>query len=162
MGMSGHCPGCGMGKHHSCPIARCSIEQGGIEYCFECGQFPCAKYDGVDACDSFITHRKQLKDIRKAQEIGLDAYNLEQTEKIKILNFLLAHYNAGRQRTFFALAVNLLDLDDVRAVTQQLHSDPDIAVLSLKQKADRAKKLFEEQAGRQNIELKIRKKPAKQ
>ena len=159
MGLGGHCPGCGMGKHHSCPIARCSLERGGVQYCFECERFPCKKYDGIDAYDSFITHKNQLSDIQKAQQIGIDAYNAEQAEKIKILNFLLGSYNAGRQKAFFALAVNLLKLEDLRAVMGALESGGDMADWNLKQKAERARRLLEERASKQNIVLKLRKKP---
>ncbi len=35
MKLGGHCGGCGNGNQ-SCKIARCSLEHGGVEYCFQC------------------------------------------------------------------------------------------------------------------------------
>ena len=61
MQLSGHCGGCGFGSQ-SCPIARCSLEQGKIEYCYECEKYPCDRYLHIDEYDSFITHRRQPPD----------------------------------------------------------------------------------------------------
>lgn len=49
-----------------------------------------------------------------ARKIGVCAYNREQAEKVQILNQLLEHYNDGRRKTFFCLAVNLLELSELR------------------------------------------------
>ncbi len=38
MHLSGHCGGCGFGNQ-SCPIARCSLEHGRPEYCFQCPEY---------------------------------------------------------------------------------------------------------------------------
>lgn len=35
MRLGGHCGGCGNGNQ-SCRIARCSLEHGKVEYCFQC------------------------------------------------------------------------------------------------------------------------------
>ena len=43
MSLAGHCSGCGV-DNQSCKIARCSIEHEKIEYCFQCGSFPCSNY----------------------------------------------------------------------------------------------------------------------
>lgn len=61
MKLDGYCPGCGgtaRGKSN-CSLARCNLEHGGYEYCFECGEYPCKKYDGATESDSFITHLHQ-------------------------------------------------------------------------------------------------------
>ena len=55
MNLTGHCSGCGV-DNQSCKIAKCSIEHGKIEYCFQCTSFPCDKYAHIDDFDSFITH----------------------------------------------------------------------------------------------------------
>ena len=49
-----HCGGCGNGNR-SCKIAKCSLEHGKIGYCYECENYPCAKYQNIDKYDSFIT-----------------------------------------------------------------------------------------------------------
>lgn len=159
MRLSGHCPGCGGGVHHSCAIAKCSIKHDGIEYCYECDEFPCVKYKGADEYDSFITHRNQLKDIQKAITIGIKAYTQEQIEKEKILICLLENYNAGRHKTFFCIAVNLLDIQDIRKIMSQLTSNLETENMSLKDKASYAVAQFQSIADEQGIVLKLKKKP---
>ena len=116
-----YCPGCGGGEgNQACAIARCSLQHGGIEYCFMCADYPCEKYDGIDEYDSFICHRNQLKDNERAKEIGLERYKSELEEKAEILNYLLSNCNSGRQKTLFCIAVNLLELQDIKAVLEQI------------------------------------------
>ena len=78
-----YCGGCGNGNQ-SCGIARCSLEQGKIEYCYECEKYPCDRYLHIDEYDSFITHRRQKLDLERARNIGIEAYNLEQEEKARM------------------------------------------------------------------------------
>ena len=47
-----HCGGCGNGNQ-SCGIAKCSLEHGKIEYCYECESYPCEKYRYIDKYDSY-------------------------------------------------------------------------------------------------------------
>lgn len=152
-----YCGGCGNGNQ-SCAIARCSLEQGKIEYCCECRQYPCDKYDGCEEFDSFITHRRQLADLERAKEIGIDAYNREQTEKKQILNYLLENYNDGRKKTFFCVAVNLLALAELREAMAQLSA---VDELPIKEKSRYAAAVFQKIADRRNMELKLRKKNQK-
>ena len=70
MNLTGHCSGCGV-DNQSCKIAKCSIEHGKIEYCFQCTSFPCDKYAHIDDFDSFITHHNQMNDMEKASQIGI-------------------------------------------------------------------------------------------
>ena len=65
-----YCGGCGHGNQ-SCVIAKCSLKHGEIEYCFECENYPCEKYQCIDEYDSFITHKRQKTDLDKAQRIGV-------------------------------------------------------------------------------------------
>lgn len=84
-----------------------------MEYCYECGQYPCEKYEHIDEYDSFIMHRGQKADLEKARSMGIEQYNLEQQEKIKIFSWLLYNYNDGRRKNFFCVAANLLELSEI-------------------------------------------------
>ncbi len=152
--LSGYCGGCGNGNQ-PCAIARCSLEHGKIEYCCACGQYPCEKYDGCQEFDSFITHRRQMADLERAGEIGIDAYNQEQMEKRKILDHLLADYNDGRRKAFFCTAVNLLELPELREAMEQLRAAGELPV---REKGKYAADVIQKIAGRRNAELKLRKK----
>lgn len=103
-----YCPGCGGGDgNQGCKIARCGMERGNMDYCFRCSEYPCQKYEHIDENDSFITHRNQKADLEKAKNIGIDAYNNEQKEKMQILDYLLMNFNDGRKKTLFCQTVNL-------------------------------------------------------
>ncbi len=159
MRLGNYCPGCGLGEgNQGCAVARCSLSHHKPEYCFQCGEFPCGKYEGVDAFDSFITHKNQMSDIEKFKEIGMDAYNDEQSGKSEILKLLLSEYNDGRKKTFFCVAVNLLELKDIKEIMGQLSVIEGKERLSVKERAAYAEKLFKETASKQNVELKLRKK----
>lgn len=154
MRLSGHCGGCGY-ENQSCPIARCSLEQGKIEYCFACSHYPCEKYQSAEEYDSFITHRRQTQDLEKAQRIGMDAYNREQQAKAEFLRYLLENFNDGRRKTLFCVAVNLLDWEELQEAAVCLREKES---LSLKEKALFAAQTLGGIADRRGVELKLRKK----
>jgi len=145
------CPGCaGEGfseAHPSCGILSCCHRRE-FEFCFECGEFPCKKHDSWGDADSFITHRNCLADMEKAKQIGIEAYIAEQNEKIDILSRLLKKFNDGRRKSFFCLAVNLLELQDIKSVMLRITdaTEPKAVV-----------HLFEEAAAQKGITLKLRK-----
>ena len=154
MRLGGHCPGCGCGNR-PCKVARCAMERG-VEYCFECPDYPCEIYDRADEYDSFITHLNQKVDMAKAQEIGIAAYTAEQARKVELLETLLAEYNSGREKTLFSLAVNLLEVDEVEGVLAEAGGLP--ADMPLKEKAKHVSGRLREIAAKKGIELKLRKK----
>ncbi len=161
MHLDNYCPGCGGGPgNQPCAIARCSQQHGGIEYCFLCDKYPCEKYDGIDAFDSFITHRNQLKDFEKVKKIGLECYQSELEEKMKILKFLLENYNDGRRKSFFCIAVNLLELQDLKNVVNEIEerTKPDSPI---KENAALAAEVFQAMAAERGIVLKLNKKTKK-
>lgn len=70
--MENPCPGCGGGEgNQSCAIARCSLEHGGPAHCSQCGEFPCARYEGLTGYDSFLSHRNMLRDLKRAGRDGI-------------------------------------------------------------------------------------------
>lgn len=156
--LGGHCGGCGNGNQ-SCKIARCGMEQPEkVEYCYQCGKFPCEKYEGADKFDIFITSRNRMSDLRRAKELGPAAYRREQEERRDILDRLLAQYNDGRRKTLYCLGANLLPLKRLRDILERLETDPDLTGASQKEKAGFAAALFQSAAEECKIELKLRKK----
>ena len=162
MKLDDYCPGCGGGAgNQGCSIARCSLTRGGLEYCFQCEEYPCEKYKGIETFDSFITHRNQLKNMEKAQRTGIEQYNLELEEKAGILRSLLANYNDGRRKTFFCIAVNLLELQELKDVMHKISIKTSSGNLSIKEKAAIVTGLFQTVAESRSIVLKLNKKPSK-
>lgn len=161
MKLGAYCPGCGGGEgNQGCKIARCSMQQENVSYCFQCANYPCEKYEGITEYDSFITHRHQLSDMARIQEIGVEQYHKELNEKYKILMDLLENYNDGRKKNFFCIAVNLLSIKDIRLVMEELEAKTQPTDMTLKEKAAIGAKLFQAMADKRNIELKLIKKLA--
>lgn len=162
MHLGGYCPGCGGGPgNQACAIARCSQAHGGVTYCTQCAAYPCARYTQPDPYDTLITTLHRRRDLEKAAAHGMVAYNAEQREKIGMLHTLLEQYNDGRRKTLYSIAVNLLDLSDLRAVLHTLaQADADTA-RPIRERAAHAAALLQDAAAARGLTLKLRKKPGK-
>lgn len=152
-----HCGGCGNGNQ-SCKIARCSLDHGKIEYCYECENYICERYNGIDEFDSFITHKNQIADLEKAKIMGIKQYNNEQLEKIEILNTLLNQYNDGRKKTFYCVAVNILNLSELRELMSQISQEKTFEILNEIEKCNYVYELFQSKSKELNIDFKLRRK----
>ena len=162
MHLGGYCPGCGGGAgNQSCAIAKCSLEHGGVPFCWECPEYPCPHYDGFDDGDSFVPHRNRQQDIDMARALGLETYLAQLEEKRAILDVLLAGYNDSRRKTLFHTAVYLLPLEELRTIIASLNSRPELKGLSIKERALAAVELLQDAADRRDISLKLNKKPKK-
>ncbi len=158
MNLGGYCPGCGGGAgNQSCAIAKCSIAHGGIQFCWECAEYPCLRYENFDEWDSFISHHCRKRDIARVQTLGLVAYQLDLEEKRTILEELLIHYNDGRSKTFFATAVCLLPLEDLRSVMESLCSQVDTSEQFSKERTQMAMESLQTMAEKHHICLKLKK-----
>lgn len=161
MHLGGYCPGCGGGAgNQSCAIAKCSLEHGDVQFCWECQEYPCPRYEGFDDGDSFVPHRNRQQDIAQARELGLEAHLARLEEKRAILDELLAHYNDGRRKTLFNTAVYLLPLEDLRSAMASLDR-LELGEQAAKERAFAAVGLLQEAADRRGIRLKLNKKPKK-
>ncbi len=88
----------------------------------------------------------------------MEAYRAEQIEKIGILKYLLVHYNDGRRKSFFCVAVNLMELDDLKRVLLEIEEEIKAGDLTLKEKAAVAATRFQAMADDRNLVLKLIKK----
>ena len=95
---------------------------------------------------------------RSQIRFGIEAYNVEQTEKAKILDILLSGFNDGRKKTLFCAAVNLLELQELQTVLREIDRKPDMETLTLKEKSAFVAGLLQDTAATKNIDLKLRKK----
>ena len=162
MRLGGYCPGCGGGAgNQSCALARCSLEHGGIQFCWECPEYPCSRYEGFDDGDSFVPHRNRTQDIDSAREMGLEVYLDQLEKKLTILEALLECYNDGRRKTLFTPAVYLLPMEDLRTVMVTLISQPERTEQPVKERALAAVGLLQEAANHRGVSLKLNKKSKK-
>ncbi len=156
MQIRGECSGCFNGStcYQTCPIAPCSVRHGNVDYCFQCSEYPCMKYDGIDRHDSLISHRNQKKDMAKAKEIGIEAYLAEQRAKKEILTRFLEDYDDGSRDVFFCLAVNMMEVTDLQAILSTVDSQSN--TLSIGEKAETLERLLRECAAGKHIPLELR------
>ena len=152
------CPGCGgidfAQKHPSCGALSC-CRRHEVAYCGLCGEYPCKKYEGADIYDSFITHQNQCSNFDKIKKIGFKAYQVELDQKVVLLSELLKNYDDGRRKSYYCLAVNLLEPEDIKSVLIQLTTDSQAG--TLQEKAAAAVGLFEAIAQKRGVILKLRK-----
>ena len=157
MKLEGRCPGCGGGPgNQACAMARCSLEHGGVTYCIQCAEYPCARYDGFDEADSFISHLRRAKDLEKLRRIGPAAYAAEQREKQALLLSLLEWHQEGRRKTLYRQAVNLLNLTDLRSILVEL--DESREILSRGERAALAEERLQAAADRAGVSLRLRRR----
>jgi len=155
------CPGCGGMdfelKHPACGVIGCSQKHGGIEYCYQCREYPCPRFRDIGQRDSFISYRKVLSDFCKAETEGMESIQKELEEKMTILQELLSEYNDGRRKSFFCNAVNLLSIEELRSVMEALRSMSSDSAGDVKAKARQASEHLEAKAAQKGMDLKLRK-----
>lgn len=94
--------------------------------------------------------------MEKAGRIGIEEYSREQEEKVKALDYLMANFNDGRRKSFFCLAINLLDLCDIRQALDLIDSYRTMPAMTAREKALHAVGVLQELAQRKGIVLKLR------
>ncbi len=151
----GSCGGCSADSPCAltCTIAPCSVEHGNVEYCSLCEKYPCEKYEGFDQHDSMVLHRNIKRDVEKAKRIGIEAYRKEQREKKKLLDRLLKSYDDGQSDVFFCLAVNMLEIADLKDVLER--GEKNAGDMSQPEKADFIKRQLHACAEKRNIVLEL-------
>jgi hypothetical protein len=134
-------------------MVPCSVKHGGLQYCFECPEYPCRHYEGFDSYDTLVLHRNQRKDMQKAKEMGIDAYLEEQREKKRILERLLEDYNDGKQDVFYCRVVNMLELEALKEIMED--ADKRAQSLNAREKVELMKTLMYKCAEERGCQLEL-------
>ncbi|PKM61907.1 MAG: hypothetical protein CVU97_06600, partial [Firmicutes bacterium HGW-Firmicutes-21] len=90
-------------------------------------------------------------------DIGIDRYKKELDEKVEFLEHLISHYNDGKRKSFYCIAVNLLELSDLKEINEYIQENISEKPLSQKEKIQMIESLFMEKAKDKNIDLQLRK-----
>ncbi len=128
------CPGCGGAdfsqKHPACAVITCNKKHDNVQFCFECGSYPCPKYQSTSAHDSFISYTHVLQNFNLASQ-DLAQYLSVLKRKQDCLTILLQEFNDGRSKGLYCLAIDLLPaaiLDELQEYIEdlrcQVHPDP--------------------------------------
>lgn len=156
--MKNGCPGCGGGNgHQGCAVIRCSLQHGGVEYCFQCPDYPCQTLQEATCFDSFLSHAHMIHDLDKANTLGLKAYHAVLEEKAAMLRVLLSQYNDGRRKSFFCSAINALDLADLNELMIVLRDSTEENA-PIKEKSAQAVHFLQSLADKRQISLKLKKR----
>ena len=105
-----------------------------------------------------LSHTSGKVRFAKSGSVGIEQYNLEQKEKIQILSRLLSNYNDGRRKNFFCVAVNLLELSELKEAMNQIQSNDKLPLLPIKEQCSYVAEILQRIADRRNIKLKLMKK----
>ncbi len=159
------CPGCCgpdfFNKHPSCSIITCCVKTNNFETCAECDEFPCSKIDKWDKCDSFISHRVSLSNLRLIKQNGLNLFIEQQEKRIKMLEKMLENFNEGRSKSFYCSATALLPISDLKYALEESENKINkekIDSKNLKAKSKILKGILNNIAEGQQVELKLRRK----
>ena len=90
--------------------------------------------------------------------IGTERYHSELKEKMQILRYLLDNFNDGRRKSFFCMAVNLIEIEDLKSAVKEIEEEVSRKELTVKEKAVISVEILKSAAARKNIVLKLRKK----
>ena len=155
------CCGCGGHdfhfKHPACAVITCNRKNDKVEYCFQCSLFPCKRYRSPSSRDSFISYYNVIADLEKASKYGVEQYIIELNEKVNILEFLINNYDDGRRKNFYCIAVNLLELQDLRDIITEIKQCTNGKNIDFKENIKKIIQLFETTASKKNIIIKLRK-----
>jgi hypothetical protein len=74
---------------------------------------------------------------------------------MNILNILLQNYNDGRQKDFFCIAVNLLEINDIKSILEQIEHETKTKDITIKEKSIIVINLFNKMAEKRGIKLEL-------
>ncbi len=151
------CPGCGGIKfseqHPSCAVATCNRKHDGVEYCFQCGKYPCAKYEQESTCDSFISYRSVKENFREAKN-DLVKFQKSLARRCGILQTLLSNFNDGKSKGIYCLIANDMPIEDLERILDLAEKLP--KEMDSKEKVKLIKKEIEKIEIKLGVEYKLR------
>lgn len=152
------CPGCGgegfSEKHPTCAVATCNKKHDNVEFCFQCGEYPCKKYREQGTCDSFISYKRVGENFAEARN-DLEKYKKDLVRRHEILETFLERYNEGRSKGLYCLVANDMPLKELELLAAELAKMPE--VLDVREKARLARLRIAEIASNLGLEFKLRK-----
>jgi hypothetical protein len=157
------CPGCGGENfellHPACGYLGCCAKKKGLEVCALCADFPCGRFDKeTGEVDSFVTHRRVMTNQRFIRDKGLDEFLSVQSERIILLQKMLADWDDGRCRSFYCLAAALLPSTELHIALGAAEKEAEgIDIADMKARAKVLKEILNKVAEKENVLLKLRK-----
>ncbi len=118
-----------------CGFITCAVKRRGIESCCECGERgSCERWARHRAAgrehDSFVSYAALEDNIALIEAEGIAAFDAHQQVREGLLREMLDGFDEGRSKTYYSVAVTLLDVDEVRSAlgTARSAAGPDAGV----------------------------------
>ena len=95
------------------------------------------------------------------KEQGIDEFVKQQKRRIELLEITLKHFDEGRSKSFYCIAITLLSIKDIETAldkTKQEIKAEDIGTDDFKTRAKILKGFLKDFASGEGIELKLRKR----
>lgn len=154
------CPGCGgpgfPEKHPSCAVMGCSIKHGSIDYCCDCSDYPCKKYEKPSEKDSFASYCKVIENFKESKK-DRQKYLRELEGKYAFLQKLLKEYNDGRLKNFYCIVVNNMGYEDLSKLMETIQNNNELNDFYDKEKAKQAAKIIKKRAEELGVICELRK-----
>lgn len=143
-----------------CLFITCAIKSKGVEFCWDCGvNEPCERWrrhrETGKEHDSFKTYQKLEHDIKFIKTQGVKAYDEQQRVRESLLLRLLNEFNEGRSKSYYCIAVTLMDINDL--MDSLAEATIKSGSLNIKDKAKVMHSLFDAIALKKGYHLGLRK-----
>jgi PP-loop superfamily ATP-utilizing enzyme len=143
-----------------CPFITCAVKKKGIEFCWECTENKtCEKWkkhrEAGNKIDSFKCYQKLEEDISFIQKKGIGEFEKIQKQREHLLKEMLRDFNEGRSKSYYCIAVTVLDVEEIREVLTRAKKESD--GLDAKGKSKVLHSILDELAGKKGYCLKLRK-----
>ncbi len=142
-----------------CPFITCAIKKKGAEFCWDCREhMTCKRWskhrEFGKKHDTFKCYQKLEHDIAAIQKIGVVDFARVQTIREQLLKEMLKEFNEGRSKSYYCIAVTVLEVDDIRE--SLLKAQNSSQGLEIKEKSKILHSLLDEIAFKRSYCLKLR------
>jgi len=143
-----------------CSFITCAVKKKGIEFCINCSESKnCEKWkkhrEYGKKVDSFISYQKLEDNIKFIYDNGVEQFEKEQILKEKLLKEMLWDYNEGRSKSYYCIAVTLLEIEEIKEALTQAKKDS--LGLIIKEKSRILHLILDEIAEQKKVHFKLRK-----
>jgi PP-loop superfamily ATP-utilizing enzyme len=143
-----------------CPFITCAVKKKGIEFCWDCEEKnTCDKWrkhrESGKKIDSFKCYQKLEEDISFIQKSGISEFKKIQKRREHLLREMLKDFNEGRSKSYYCIAVTVLEIEELRDVLTRTKKESD--GLDVKGKSKVLHSILNDLAGKEGYCLKLRK-----
>jgi hypothetical protein len=143
-----------------CPFITCAIKRKGVEFCWDCAENEtCERWrkrrQDAKEHDSFKCYQTLEDDIEYIKKNGIQSFDEQQKIREHLLLMLLKDFNEGRSKSYYCIAVTVLDIKDLENALAE--AEIKSQSLDIKEKAKLMHSLLDDKASKRGYQLRLRK-----